>query len=74
MTNEEYKTHRCEQSLSKHASVRKKLTGHTYEQSQIGKWFIGTSEWDGEWGTTYLHTLRCSIDYCPFCGRKLDND
>ena len=63
-------THRCEQLLKLNMSIRYYPNGCTLTQYMKG-WVLSKPEVDFEWMTTYLNHI-CHIDYCPFCGKKLE--
>jgi len=69
-----YATHRCQESLKAKASIRKLIIGYRYDSRILNKWFLGKAEIDGEWGSTYLHTLYVEMHYCPFCGIRLESE
>lgn len=55
-------THRCKESLKHHASIRK------YDGCD---WRLSIAVWDNDYDVTYLRYV-CIINYCPFCGKKLE--
>ena len=73
-------THRCKASLAAKVSIRK------YEDSdqtnrQYGLvlpyeiecgWQVGSMEMDSEWGEQYMNYGLSHVQYCPYCGEKLD--
>ena len=65
------KNHRCEGSLKAHVSIN---YGNPYawynDDTKIGWWLID-HPLDIEYDCV-LNTPICKIEYCPFCGKKLD--
>lgn len=57
------KTHRCEESLAAKISIR-------YEE-KTSAWWLFKPTHDLDWDTYYLSVIS-KIQYCPFCGEKLE--
>ena len=54
-------THRCKVSLENETPIR-------YEK---GNWELFNVYRDWDYDTIYLRKI-CKIEYCPFCGHKLE--
>lgn len=59
------KTHRCKQSLENRMSIR------LIDDIEEPAWVLFEPTLDFEYSYRYLH-LVCPIEYCPFCGAKLN--
>ena len=59
------KTHRCKKSLENRMSIR------LIDNIKKPAWTLLTPNFDFEYGYWHL-TKVCSIEYCPFCGVKLN--
>lgn len=59
------KTHRCKKSLENRMSIR------LIDDIKEPAWVLFEPTLDFEYGCHYLH-LVCPIEYCPFCGVKLN--
>lgn len=66
-------THRCEGSLKAKVSIRfsKAFPGWNFGGGDYEAWRLFHLEYDSEYDTKYLSHVS-KIDYCPFCGEKLD--
>lgn len=62
-------SHRCEGSLQASCSIREHEP--KYANTVYYGWHLFTVEHDFGWGTHYLKEIT-KIDYCPFCGKKLE--
>ena len=64
-------SHRCPESLKQHASVRK-MKGFSHES--LAAWCVGQVTFDGEWGVSYMEYNIKNVSYCPYCGKKLEEE
>lgn len=65
------KTHRCKESLKKQISIR---YTNPYLFSSLSKeenWWLLKSMEDFDYDCFYLQPIA-PIQYCPFCGKKLE--
>lgn len=68
------KTHRCPASLSAKVSIRKNARRFKWETAGnrvLSGWTLWFTQYDFEWDY-HDNRLVGTIEYCPFCGKKLD--
>lgn len=64
-------SHRCPESLKQHASVRK-MKG--WNKDSPTTWYVGNLTLDSEWGVTHMEYNTVGVSYCPYCGKKLEEE
>lgn len=66
------KTHRCKGSLKHEISIRcsKKWNNINCKNDEV-KWRLFKPKFDDNWDSYALSHIS-EIEYCPFCGKKLD--
>ena len=64
-------SHRCPESLKQHASVRKMKR---WSKESPATWCVGNITLDGEWGDYYMKYNTVDVSYCPYCGKKLEEE
>lgn len=68
------KTHRCGGSLKAHISIRYDDNPDALFLSHDLCWRLRRIEHDYDYDAIYLENLVGGIEYCPFCGEKLEED
>ena len=68
---QDFVTHRCKKrpdgiGIRKYIKPQQRWYG-----LKVGKWYLYHTEFDTEWDV-YLYLRVCTIEYCPFCGCKLE--
>lgn len=72
------KTHRCEQLLERNKNANGLNVAIRYGQKhdrpyedESPTWWLDHLEFDLDWDSTWMSPV-CTIFYCPFCGKNLD--
>lgn len=74
MVGHDFKTHRCEGSVNANVSIRKYTrTTPIVWKEDLNKWLLQSNEFDFDYDYHYLSTIA-EIKYCPFCGKRLEDD
>lgn len=69
---EKFVAHRCEGSVKNYISIRKyEPNGFKYQWPEPNRWALLLNEFDYDYDSHY-QSVKCYIDYCPFCGERLD--
>lgn len=66
------RTHRCRESLKNGVSIRVRIDNIGIKKLNLG-WWLFNPEYDFDSDAYSLNPV-CAIEFCPFCGKKLESE